>query len=215
MGKTIGDIITYVDSVIPNKITEATKIIFLSDLLGEGDFRKFNPEIVQYDTYTVADQSEYDLPASIKVKDLLYLGVSPTTYNSTDVVGSTTLFQIYKYYGQEDSQIGQRYTNYTSQLSLIPTPDDSYHMRMKYRPFYGAYSASSDSTTIIEADNNLINYLQNKVAARICKSMAFPRIDMGNNYEIDAEMNLNNARLNYYKTRRAESNRNISYKRWW
>lgn len=215
MSKTIGNIIDYVNLVIPNKLEDATKIIFLSDLLGDGDFHKYNPETITFDTQTVEDQSEYDLPTGIRVKDLLYLGISPTTYNSTDVVGTTTLFTQYKYYGLEDAKYGSRYTNYTTQLSISPTPDDEYHMRMIYKPFYGPYNTTADTTTIILANNTLIEYLQCKVAARVCKSMAFPRIDLGNNYEIEAASKLSNARINYFKEKRSYSNRNISYKRWW
>jgi hypothetical protein len=215
MGKAISEIIAWVDEIVPNKIESTTKQIFVRELLGVGgDIYKYNTEISMESTATVADQNEYDLPAGIRVEDIEWLGVSNTTYNSTDVLGTTTPFNEYKYYGLEDEIEGCRYTHYTSQLSITPTPDDAYHMRILYKPNYAANS--SDSTTVLNFDNPLIEYLQNKLAARVCKSGSFPRIDLGNNYEIEAESKLNLARLNYYKLKHVkQSKRNISWKRWW
>lgn len=215
MAKTIAEIIAWVDEIVPNKVESTTKQIFVRDLLGVGsDVYKYNTELTWHSTKTVANQNEYDLPAGVKVEDLVWLGVSNTTYNSTDVLGTTTPFVEYKYYGLEDTKEGSRYTNYTTQLSITPTPDDAYHMKMIYKPNYSA--ASSDSTTVLNLNNPLLEYLQNKVAARVCKSLSFPRIDLGNNYEMEAESKLDRARMHYYNNRHSKySKRNISWKGWW
>ena len=61
-----------------------------------------------------------------------------------------------------------------------------------------------------------MEYLQNKLAARVCKSGSFPRVDLANNYEIDAEFKLGIARTHYHNTKfKKQAKRNISYKRWW
>jgi hypothetical protein len=218
MGKAISEIIGWVNEVVPNKVNSTTMQVFLKELLGVGsEVYKFNTELTLNSTKTVANQNEYDLPSGVRVEDIEWLGVSNTTYNSTDVLGTTTPFNEYKYYGLEDEIQGCRYTNFTSQLSITPTPDDAYHMRIIYRPSYAALGvASSDSTTILNLDNPLIEYLQNKLAARVCKSGSFPRIDLGNNYEMEAESKLATARMQYYKIKHVkQSKRNISWKRWW
>lgn len=218
MGKTITEILSWVDETVPNKIATTSKQRFIQDLLGRGgDVYKYNTELVWQSTATVADQNLYDMPAGVQVRDITYLEVSGTTYNSTDVLGTTTPFTEYKFHGLEDAKVGNRYTNFTTQLSITPTPEDAYHYRYLYKPAYvGPYTATSDSTTVLNMDSVLIEYIQNKVAARVCKSGSFPRIDLGNNYEIEAESKLSNAKMNYYNLKhRTQSKRNISYKAWW
>jgi hypothetical protein len=215
MGKTIAEILSWVDEVVPNKLNSTTKQIFISDLIGDGDFSKYNTKKTWWDTQTVADQAEYNLPSGVEITDISYVGISPTTYNSTDVTGSTTIYTEHKFKGMTEEK-ETAYTEYTTQLVIYPTPDDAYHMRIIYKPMYrGSYNASTDTTTLIDADKPLIDWLQNKVAAKVCKSMAFPRIDLGNNYELEAETKLSNAKINYFKKKRATSKTNISYKSWW
>ena len=215
MGKTLQAIINWVDEVVPNAMETTTKQVFLSDLLGEGDFKNFNTARTYLDTYTVADQSDYDLPTGIKVDDIIRAYVSPTTYNSTDVVGSTTLFEKYTLLGI-DSEKSPGFVEYTTQIHLIPTPDDSYHMRLIYKPVYRGNLADTTSlATEILAQKPLIDWLQNKLAARVCKSLAFPRIDLGNNYELEAEEKLSAARLEYYQDRRKRCANKIGWKDWW
>jgi len=213
MGKTLDSIIAWADEIIPNKVSSTAKIMLLSDLLGDGDFRKYNDHEESYHFYVSTHIADYDMPSRIKISDLTYVGVSATTYNTTNVIGSTTPFTEYRYVGRKDSGIG--YTEYTTKLAFVPKPAGKYHAILKYKPYYGPYTASSDTTTIVNANNNLINYLQYKLAARICQSMAFPRIDLANNFELSAESELMNAKIQYHRYKRATSKHNLSYKRWW
>jgi hypothetical protein len=215
MQKTMTEMLAWVDEVVPNRIPTTSKLRYIAENLGDSEFTKFNSAKTWYDTQTVANQSDYNLPAGVRITDIIYVGISNTTYNSTDIVGSSTPFNEHKYTGLRDDSYPS-YTDYTTKLTLKPAPDDAYHMRVIYTPQYRDLgAASSDSTTIIEADTPLMNWLQCKVAARVCKSMAFPRIDLGNNYEIDAETYLGNARLNWYKRKRRESKVNIGWRDWW
>lgn len=215
MQKTIAELIAWVDEVVPNKISSTTKQRFISDQLGDSEFRRYNTAKTWYDTYTASGVSEYNLPSGVRVDDLIYLGISNTTYNSTDVLASSTPYVEYKYAGLRDESY-PCYTDYTTKLAIKPTPQDAYHMRMIYKPQYrNLPAATSDSTTLIEAETPLINWLQYKIAARVCKSMTFPRIDLGNNYELDAEASMGVARMNYYNRKRRESKTNIGWKDWW
>lgn len=213
MRKTLTQIIGWADAIIPNKVATTDKYVLLSDLLGEGDFKKYNSFENTYEFQVTTSAAEYDLPAGVQVTDITYVGVTATTYNTTNLLKSTTPFTEYRYVGRDDEGMG--YTNYTSQLAFVPKLTGSYHCRIKYKPIYGPYTATSDSTTIIVADNSLINYLQYKLAARICQSMAFPRIDLANNFEISAETELSNAKTEYFRKKRYTSKLNLSYKRWW
>ncbi len=213
MGKTLASIIGWADAIIPNKVASTDKYVLLSDLLGDGEFRRYNYYENTYDFYVSTHTAEYDLPTSIKVHDITYLGISNTTYNSTNMISSTTPFTEYKLKGTKDTHSG--YFECSTKLAIYPKPNGKFHAQLKYKPYYGPYTATSDSTTIIVANNNLINYLQYKLAARICQSMAFPRIDLANNFEISAETELSNAKSEYYYVERKRTKNNISYKRWW
>jgi hypothetical protein len=215
MDKTLAQLLAWVDESVPNRIPTTSKLRYIAENLGDSMFAKYNSAKTWYDTYTVADQAEYNLPTGIRVTDLIYVGVSGTTYNTTDVIGTSTPFNEYKYAGLRDDK-SPSYTDYTTQIALVPAPDDAYHMRLIYTPQYRDMGCElTDSTTIISADTPLINWLQSKVAARVCKSMAFPRIDLGNNYEIDAESYLGDARLNWYNNKRRLSKTNIGWRDWW
>jgi len=213
MGKTLESIIAWADETIPNKVSSTAKITLLSDLLGDGSFRNFNTYENEYTFYVSSHTAEYDLPSGIRVSDLTYVGITATTYNTTNVLASTTPFTEYKFQGLHDEGTG--YREYTTKLAITPKPMGKYHAKLRYRPYYGPYTASSDTTTIVKADNSLINFLQYKLAARICQSMAFPRIDLANNFEMSAEYELSNAKCDYFKRQRALAKKPMSYKRWW
>lgn len=215
MAKTIGQIINWVDTCVANKIASSDKIVFLSDLLGDGEFKLYNTELITNSTKTSTSSYLYNLPSGVRVQDLFYVGISGTTYNSTDVLGSTTIFTEYKYAGIRDSRGGSVYWNESSQIAIPRATTDVYHMKYVYRPHYGAYTNSSDSTTIIAADTPLINWLQHKLSARVCKASPFPRLDLANNYELDAMNAMSEAKINYFKQRRKTSKVNIGYKDWW
>ena len=215
MQKTMAEILAWVDEVIPNKIPSTSKYRYMVDNLGDSEFGRYNTEKIYLSTNTSTSVSDYDLPSGVRVEDLIYVGVSNTTYNSTNIIGTTTAFVEYKYKGLRDT-IDFGYTDYTTKLRLLPVPIDKLHVLLIYKPMYrNIGAATSDSTTIINAQSPLINWLQMKTAARVCKSMAFPRIDLGNNYEIDAENYMANARINYMNTKRKLSKNNISFKDWW
>lgn len=214
MGRTIAQIIASVDEAVPNKIESTSKIKFLSDLIGDGSFRKYNDIETYWDTYTVANQAEYDLPSGVDISDIIWVGISGSTYNSTDSVGSTTIYVEQRYIGKDDSNIG--YTDYTTKLALTYPPDGSYHMRVIYTPTYRSeYRASTDSTTIIYANKPLLNWLEAKLCAKVAKIGSFPRIDLANNYEIEAANYLSEAITTYDYKKRKRSRKQISYRDWW
>lgn len=220
MPKTVGEILDICNELVPNRIGTTTKVKFLNDILAT--VKKYNTEITTlYTTGTVTSTAVYSLPSGVKVEDLTYVGISNSTFNTTTIAAnSTTIYLEYKFMGQDDPEVGLRYKEYTSSSIVItPMPDNDYYMVWKYRPPLGPFSSTadptSDATVTIDVNNFLTNYIQNKLCAKIAKSMAFPRLDLANNYEMDAVEDLNNATMNYYKVNQIKQKRRISYKRWW
>lgn len=217
--KTLGEILDLCDELVTNRISSTTKVKFLNDILHT--VRKYNTKsITLYTDGTAADTQTYDLPSYVSIEDITYLGVSNSTFNTTVIAANSTTYYVeYKFKGQEDPEVGLRYFEHSTQYGLYPIPDDAYYMKIIYNPYLGPFSStadpSSDAAVEINVDGHLTNYIQDKLCAKICKSGAFPRLDLANNYELDAMENLNLAMNNYYKTISKKSKRNISYKRWW
>jgi len=205
-----------VDEIVENVIATTTKIRFINIALQEA--RPWMTKVETFSTQTVADQQLYNLPTGVKVSDILPEGVylTQTTYNTTTVVSSTLFYNKYKLRGRLCPLEGSQFFEYTTQLGISPVPDDVVYLKVMYRHVPGEYTSSSDSTTIFDYDSDIMNYLKNKTIARICKAGKFPRLDLGNNYELEAESNLDNARMNWYKMERRRKNQNaISYRDWW
>jgi hypothetical protein len=215
--KTITQILDYVNSKVPNGVSTSDKIVYLSDIVNGYDFEKYNTEHTTWSTGTSSNCATYTLPTNVLIGDIRWFGISETTYNSTDVIGTTTPFTEYKYAGLREGAKTNCYTDFNSPnvVAIRPIPDTRYHMKVIHKSKHSQYSASSDSTSVITAPIPLITYAQYKLSAEICKSMAFPRIDMANNYEIDAAEALARAKMLHAQYMRSMSKVNISYKDWW
>jgi hypothetical protein len=88
MPKTISQVLGFVDQMIPNAVDTTTKMIFIEDIFK--DIREYNTEYVVSDTTpTASSQATYSLPTGIRWKDLIFVGISPTTFNTSNVVAST------------------------------------------------------------------------------------------------------------------------------
>lgn len=220
MAKTLAEILSICDELVPNRVPTTTKVKFLNDILITA--RKYNTEITTlYTTGTVTSTAVYSLPSYIRVEDLTYVGISNSTFNTTVIAAhTTTLYSEYKFMGQDDPETGLRYWQYTStSIGITPMPDDDYYMVLKYKPYLGPFSStadpSSDAAQVINVNDFLTNYIQDKLCSKIAKSMSYPRLDLANNYEMDANENLSLATMNYYKWTQSHQKRRISYKRWW
>lgn len=214
MAKTVAQITAWVDTMIPNAMDSTTKYILLEDIFD--DVKRYNIEYVVSDTTpTVANQSIYSLPTGVHWRDLVYVGVSNTTFNSTNVMGSTTLFTEHKYRTLRQNDVGLSWIeNSSSSIILSGIPGNAYHMRFRYLPSLTANS-SSDSTTIVPANDEIIDYIQNKLAAMVAKSGAFPRVDLANNYEMEAQDAKSKVMIESAKFRWNRNKDSISYKEWW
>lgn len=214
MAKTVGQIINFVDQMIPNSVDSTTKMIFIEDIWK--DIKEYNTEYVISDTTpTASSQANYSLPTGVHWKDLIWVGISPTTFNTTNVVGSTTPFVEYLYKSKRNLELGmQWWENTSTSIRLASIPDDAYHMQYRYLPSL-VCNASTDSTTVIPGNDYMADYTQNKLAAQIAKFGAFPRIDLANNYELEAQEKLTKIKIESKKLKWARMGYSISYKEWW
>lgn len=214
MAKTIGGIVNWVDAMLPNAVDTTTKFVFIEDMFK--DIKEYNTEYVVSDTTpTVADQAVYSLPSGISWRDLIYVGVSPTTFNSSNLTGSTTPFTEYLYKPERTVEIDSRWWEYSSTSIRIGTiPDDALHMRFKYLPNL-VCNAATDSTTVFPGNDQMVGYIQNKLASQIAKYGSFPRIDLANNYELEAQEYLTKVKIESAKMKWKRISTDIGYRDWW
>lgn len=217
--KTVGEIINYVDAIVPNAIGSSDKYVFLQDICK--DIKQWNTYYDTWDTNTSTSASFYNFPnANIDWRDLLWVGVSNSTYDVA-VNPSTKPYSDYteyKYKGLDESVKGLQWIeNGTSGITFYGLSTQNKHwIRYKASPsLIFCTTSSSDSTSFIKVDDILTDYIQNKLAAKVCKSGSFPRVDLANNYEMEASEALGKAKLikRQLETRTAKFKR--SYKDWW
>jgi hypothetical protein len=195
-------------------VDSTTKMIFIEDIFK--DVKEFNTDYVVSDTTpTASSQATYSLPTGVSWKDLIYVGISPTTFNTTNVVGSTTPFVEYLYKTKRNEETGMQWWEYTSSsIRINSLPDNAYHMQFRYLPSL-VCNASSDSTTLIQANDLICDYIQNKLASQIAKFGAFPRVDLSNNYELEAMDKLTRVKIASKQMYWRRLGYAISYKDWW
>jgi hypothetical protein len=220
--KTVADYVSYVNEVVPNNVATTSKYTFLQDILK--DIRDLNTYYETRDTNTSTSASYYNFPTTDMLwSDIQWLGISNSTYNVA-ISPSTMPYSDYteiKYKGlDEEIDSYQWVETGTSGIILYGLSTENKHwLRYKCLPtlIFGLSSGigSSDSTTVIQVDSLLADYIQNKLAAKVCRSGAFPRIDLGNNYEMEAQDLLARAKLNkrIADTKRAKFK--VGYKDWW
>lgn len=215
MSKTVAGMISYIDEVLPNAVSSDLKVTYIDESFK--NVRRFTPDIVDWTTQTVADQQEYDLPNNINVDDIISLYICETTYNTTTVVGSTMEWLKYKFAGREDRMKGNIYYRGTTEaaaaerIGLSPLPDDVVYIRAQHWDYP---QTSNGSTTIIKNDY-MIEYIQNKVLAKVARTGAYPRVDLSNNYEIEAQFSYNNLMREHTRVRKGLQEKRIGYRDWW
>jgi len=214
MNKSISSIISYVNEVLPNAVQSTTLNTFIDEIVRT--VKHYTPNIAVWSTQTVADQQAYTLPDHINVRDIISMHISNTTYNATTLVTSTLDWNPYRFVGYEDREKGLAYFRATTvgssaeRICLSPIPDDVVYMKTMY---WGS-PQTSESTDIIKNDY-MVDYIQNKLLAMIAKTGTYPRIDLANNYELEAMQNLTRLKLERKKVERELKERFKGYKDWW
>lgn len=216
MPKSVDSIVAYCNEILPNRLQTTTIVTFLDEAFKT--IRHYTPDTTNWTTQTVSSQAQYTLPNNINVRDILQFHISNTTYNSTTVVSSTLCWDEYNFVGYRDYYKARSYrrattnnsTTYAERIVINPIPTDVIYIKV----LHWDYPVTSDSTTIIKNDF-MVDYLQSKTLAKIAKTGHHPRIDLANNYELDAEEALMKLKRERSHVENELAPRHLSYKEWW
>lgn len=208
---TLGEVLDYIDTVLPNSLTTATKVIFINDEIKEL-WRDMSPyEIYEFDT--VENQTFYDLPTNTKFDQIYEDGLKIAT--TTGSVNEDTLYNTYSFCASEDELTGYRFFDgLESNFGIYPEPDSIYDAKLKIIQYPTLY-AVTDTSKVIGLDRDYIKLLKLKVLSRVAKSGTFPRVDLANNYYMDA-VELEKKMKYYSKYQKHKDKRHsASYKEGW
>jgi len=216
MPKTITEISDYINEMLPNRVNSTTLVTFIDDEFKL--IRHFTPDYNVWSTETAANTQNYTLPNNIKADDVISFHVSGTTYNAAAVVTSTLDWNKYDFVGYEDRHKGGSYfkastgtANYADIICLNPIPTDITYLKA----LYWDYPQTSNGSTTIISNDYVVAYLTNKVLSKVARVGNHPRIDLSNNYEIEAGDILNDLKREREKVVARLSPTRKGYKDWW
>lgn len=212
MAETLGSILSYIDEVLPNNINSTTKINFINDEIKE--FWPYMTSTKLYEFATSSGTAEYVLPTTnTKIEHIVEYGL--TIQTDTNAVTSTTIWGTYSYIGQNEVLEGNRfYDALNNKFGIYPVPDNGYTARIRYREYPTILSSSSDSTTVLNLNNDYIKLIKYKALARVAKTGKFPRVDLANNYEMDAKEVERKLKLEAAKNKSRSPRTRWSYQDW-
>jgi hypothetical protein len=123
----------------------------------------------------------------------------------------------YQLGGYNQRNEGSKYFRATTQgssaerIGISPIPSDVVY----YKVSYWDYPNTSNGTTTIVKNDYMVKYLQSKLLSRMCKVGQYPRIDMANNYEVEAMEALSILKREREEVENTMTPNRISYKDWW
>lgn len=217
--KTVADFINYVNTVVPNAVATSDKYVYLAEICR--DIKDLNTYYDTWDTNTSTSASFYNLPSSdIGYQDIKWLGVSNSTYDVA-INPSTKPYSDYTEYtykGLDESDVtGKWIESGTTGLCIYGLSTENKHW-LRYKcvpPLTFCTTSTTDSTTLLRVDDTLTSYIQNKLAAKICRSGPFPRIELGNNYEMEAQELISTVKTRKKQLETKTAKFKYSYKGWW
>ncbi|MGE5631378.1 MAG: hypothetical protein ACM3TR_09815 [Caulobacteraceae bacterium] len=124
---TVQDLITDIDTIMPNTFTNTDKVRWFNDLQRLIDKDKTREVI--YESVTVKDIPTYALPSDCTIDRILYIGVA-----QEKPADANTPYQEYTYKGLNETFDGYNYFDGINGLfGLYPTPAESgYSIRIIY-----------------------------------------------------------------------------------
>lgn len=209
MSETLQDVLTYIDTLLPNSLTTATKVGLIN-----AEQRKvwehMTPDTM-YEFTTVNGQRTYTLPTNVSIDMILENGV--LIASSTEAVSDDTVFQPYSLAGYDEDMTGSKFYDAFGTLGLYPIPDNGYPARLLYQE-YPTIFASSDTAVQFNIDQDYVDLIKFKVMARVAKSGRFPNVDLANNYEADATQLERKMKTRMANKRAKTPRTRWSYKSW-
>lgn len=210
MAKTLGQVLSYVHEVLPNSFPTTTLITFVNDEIRL--FWQYLTSTEYYEFQMSSGQAIYSFPTNVKMDQVIENGVliSDTTSSPT----SSAEWTAYTFCGADEELTGSRYFEALDNFGVYPVPDNGYYARLIYQD-YPTLMASSDTNTQFDLDQDYVDILTYRTLARVAKSGKYPRVDLANNYTLDAkeiEQKMKVKQMNdFTKTAR----KRWSYKQWY
>jgi hypothetical protein len=180
MPVTIGQLIAEIDSVMPNRISTSTKILW-ANREQQKLYDLYSPVVIDTQLKTIQYQNEYQLPTNIKLENIqkVLVGSLEVSYNE---FGDETLFPYYYEYVDPGYLV----------LSPIPeTADLSIAIHHTGRPI-----TLAAETTEVQLPEPYHEVIIESMYIRIAKSLE--DIDLVNAHTIDYNNALSDAMLSHY-----------------
>lgn len=179
---TTQNLIDKVNLLVNNSLTDAQIVGFFNDCLRDpqvvkllGIYKKDNSLL------TVADQSQYTLPAGCEIERIRSIHVS----NETTVDDDTTFTQ-YTFKGPDDSYSGYQYYNkFSGTIGLNPVPDTSGYEIDIYYDAVPTQLSTTDFTGTPDISDKYHDLLVFYACRWTALTLAIPDIDMANNYAME------------------------------
>jgi len=209
--ETLGEILSYLDVILPNSLETLTKIVLINDEIKE-IWRDMSPYYI-YSFTTVEGQMFYNLPAYYRFDQIYEDGLKIATTEGT--VTEDTIYNTYSFCASEDELSGHSFFDgLEDNFGIYPEPDGEYNAKIKLVRYPDLYDETNTSE-VVDLDRDYIKLLKLRVLSRIAKSGSFPRVDLANNYYVDA-LELEK-KMKYYNKRSKFKDRrhSTSYKDGW
>lgn len=213
MSKTLGQVLSYINELLPNKMNSTTITGLLnSEMLKI--FRDMTSTALSTTLVTGSSQALYDLPSNCDFSLITENGISVATS------AGSTFFNIYNYAGADEvneALEGYRYYEGINRtFGIYPIPLSSgLTIAIKYqkRPDLFGF-ASTDSTTIVPLDQDYVELLELRTMAKIAKSGNSPDIELANNFDADALEMRRELKFKRANERMKTPRKRFSYKDW-
>lgn len=208
---TLQDVLTYIDTIYPNKMATQTKINIINDEQRKV-FKFMNPTGMATIT-TIADQFSYSVPADCQVDLIQQLLVT----SSTEAVAADTAFNNYEFAGlDQDMASGNFYYEAFGKVGLYPVPDkNGYTGRIIYSKRPVLFATIADAAVEFNTEADWIDVIKFRVIARVAKSGNNPDVELGNNYEADANEMERRLKMDRANKKMRNPRQRVSYAEGW
>jgi hypothetical protein len=181
MGETLGQVLGYINQVLPNSVDTTTLITFINDELKENWSYLTSTEYYQFQLSSGVPI--YPMPTNVTMDMINENGLLVS--DTTSVPTSTAEWNSYTFKGADEELDGNNYVEALDDIGIYPIPDNGYYARIIYQE-YPTIMASTDTNTQFNISDDYIKLIKFRTLARVAKSGKFPRVDLANNYDADA-----------------------------
>jgi hypothetical protein len=206
MADTLQNVLDYVDTLIPNKLTAAFKTTLVNNEVRKIWRPMTSTNLYEFDTvegqftYTLSTDIEFDMITDVYFSD------------STGTVTSTHILSKYEYAGPDDILMNNQYYNHLGTLGVYPpsTADD-----YKGRVFYGerpTVFASSDGSVQFDIDQDYIDLVKIGVMEKVAQSQK--ETDLANDYNDEYKYLYRRMRMESAKKNMKNPRTKWSYAEW-